>query len=86
MARLRWTRWISVALVAALLAGAGAAAGPPGDAAPELDPAGEIVSERTATTASYDLGGGRYAAEAFAEPVFYRPKGSGAFVPIEAGV
>lgn len=49
----------------------------------ELDPADEVIGARTATTRTYDLGGGRYAVEAYADPLFYQPPGSSAWRPID---
>ncbi len=45
-----------------------AAAAPLAEPVPQLDPADEVTEARTATTATYDLGGGRYAVEVFPDP------------------
>ena len=48
-----------------------------------LDPADEVPELRTATSRTYALADGRFAVEAFADPVFYRPEGSDTFEPID---
>ena len=58
-------------------------AGPPAADPLELDPADEVVTARTETTRAYDLGDGRMAVEAFADPVFYQPTGSRDWLPID---
>ncbi len=59
------------------------AADPPVDETPVLDPADEVTEARTETTRTYALGDGRYAVEAFADPVFYQPDGSADWLPID---
>jgi len=56
---------------------------PTADDIPILDPADEVVTARTETTRTYDLGDGRHAVEAFADPVFYQPRGSTDWLPID---
>jgi RHS repeat-associated protein len=60
-------------------------AAPPVGTTPALDPADEVVSVRTESTRTYDLGDGRRAVEAFPDPVFYQPAGSTDWEPIELG-
>jgi hypothetical protein len=60
-------------------------AAPPANDTPVLDPAHEVVTARTETTRTYDLGNGRRAVEAFPDPIFYQPAGASDWEPIELG-